>query len=166
MNRPTRANRVVEVLRKALNRVESIGRGRRTDISVEHLPGQKSVEAIDDGERGVVEALGLGPRTHHATDVGRDYHHRGGIEIVGRDIEAALVGPWSRSISQGKGTSPQLPISAKSATAHSAYLMMLLRNFAPVGSIRVLLVSARSAQFDSSRARITPITSTATAPVR
>lgn len=48
----------------------------------------------------------------------------------------------------------------------SAYLMMLLRDLATVGSIRVLLVTPRSAYLDSSRARIKPITSTATAPAR
>jgi hypothetical protein len=48
-----------------------------------------------------------------ATGLNIRRHHRGGMEIVGRDIQDALVGPWSRSISEGKRASPQLPISAK-----------------------------------------------------
>lgn len=59
---------------------------------------------VDDGERGVVEALGELARADHAADVGRHDHQvvvlearqnvrrhdRRGIEIVGRDIEESL----------------------------------------------------------------------------
>src|SRR3546814_18041786 len=59
---------------------------------------------VDDGQRGVVEPLGEGARTHHAAHVGRGDrsrssgetrldvggHDRRAVEISGRDIEEAL----------------------------------------------------------------------------